>query len=72
MSRPRFGKVRKEAYDVLGNANASQQQLTRALLALIAKASEVLDEIMDGSEFKVKIFGKVIPVSIIWNVKEEE
>lgn len=72
MSRPRLGRVRKQAYDVLGNANASQLQVSKAALQLIAKASEVLDEVLDGEQITLHVMGKKIPVTINIDIKEED
>lgn len=72
MSRPRLGRVRKQAYDVLGNANASQLQVSKAALQLIVKASEVLDEVLDGSQITLYVMGKKIPVTINIDIKEED
>ena len=82
MARRILGPVRQAAYDAAQTAREQAQAtgdeakksiflVTEKAMVVLAKACDVLDDVVEG-KITFKVFGKKVPIDIEWNIKEEE
>lgn len=82
MGRKVFGPVRQAAYDAAVAARQAAEktadQAQKSLFTLTAKSMDVLeqacgvlDDVSEG-KIKLKVWGKVMPIELLWDIKEED
>lgn len=82
MARKIFGPVRQAAYDAAvaaeQAAKSTSDDAKKHMYNVTAKAMQVLDKVCelaeDAAEGKLTftVFGKKVPFTVSWNIKEED